>query len=827
MPEITKLSLNAGELSDELAGRIDLNKFNTGCEILENARVLRAGGITRRAGMKYVTPVNDEARKARLIGFRFSATQGYVLELSHLTMRVLYAGALVEDIGGSGVDVITTPWTEDQIFSLQFAQRIDRIIVTHPDVAVQNILKYTDGTWGVVEHPWVGRLWEPFPSDDTIAMSVSATTPVGGATTITSNTAVFLDNTWVGDRIRIDHEVSENYSEFTATSALGGATTVNLATTDVADGDVHYETVDGQRDFYLCIADYTYSSDFVATYTALADYIEGNANGNPVYFRSGVEHVAPAAVTAGWVFETFGTWTGTYWVQRSYDSGTTWTTVKVIRSDDNRNERMTETETQGAEIRVLIPRFETDYVQRSAFTVNSFTSSGSAVITTRNSDTEVVATIEQVFFSTAVSTVWYECAFSPRNGYPTGVTFYQSRLCLAGTSSRPQTLWLSRTQSPFDFTLGTLATDGMSFQTDAEGYESITWLSSHLSLLVGTTLGVWAVSSPDGRTLSPESNRINRQMQLGAQKGFQAAPLQNNVLFLQYKGRKVQELTGGSVEYGGYLSADLTQLATHVTRGGVTQIATGELPDSALFLVNGGEISVLTYERSQNVVGWARWITDGSFLSIATTSGGGEEDDHYFVVQRSGRTFIEYLAPDMTRVEENNDVVNLRFLDCHTEKIDTVTSFTTISGLERFNDMEVDTFIDGEPYGLITVTGGVATLPTSANNAIVGLPYITEVRPMSIDFGAVGSKSSAYEAIIRFRNSLGGEVSQDRHVDRWSKIAQLQPRITEDVPLSLLSQDAQATPHSTWERKPSISVRQAQPLPMTILAMRIKTKSSK
>jgi len=435
-------------------------------------------------------------------------------------------------------------------------------------------------------------------------------------------------------------------------------------------------------------------------------------------------------------------------------------------------------------------------------------------------------TVEDDFYSTEATSTWNECAFSPRNGYPVGATFYQGRLALGGPATRPQTFWLSRTQKPFDFTLGTLATDAMSFQTDAEGYEAITFLSSHLSLLIGTTLGVWAVASPDGSPLTPESNSIHRQMQLGSQKGFQAVPLQNNILFLQYKGRKIQELTGGSVEYGGYLSADLTQLATHVTRGGITQIAGGELPDSVLYAVNGTELAMLTYERAQNVVGWSRWITNGEFESIAVTAGANEDDDHYVIINRDGADdrYIGYLAPDMIRVEEDNDVPNLRFLDNYTERTE-VTPFTEITGLSRFEGEQVDTFIDGEPYGLVTVTGGVATLPHAGLNAIVGEPYTTEIRPMSIDFGAIGSKSSIIDVVIRFRNSLGGEVSQDRV--NWSKVQQLQPRITTDIPLSLLSQDFQSTPHSTWVRKPSISVRQTQPLPMTVLAMRLKTKSTK
>lgn len=815
MPETSKLSLNAGELSDELAGRIDMRKFNTGCEILENARVLRVGGVTRRAGFEYVAEVTQPTKKTRLIGFRFSEAQGYVLELSDFTMRVMQGG--VFEAG-----TYVTPWSEDQIFDLQFAQRIDRIVVTHPLVEVYNIVRLNDGTWDVSEFPWQERIWETYPSVDEIFMTPGATTAPGTFTTITSSEAIFGDpgdEEWLGDRIKIDHVVGESVQEYTPTSSLASANVFTASSDTLAVDDVVWENLGfGLQSYYTTNTIYNSGGDYLGVgFDSPEDYL-----GTP-FFDKGSELVPPTEVEAGWVFETFGTWTGTYWVQRSYNGGTSWNTIKIITSDDNRNERLVETETQPALIKVLIVEYNPGGSERVEFTVDSYTESGSAIVTGHVSTTVVDVQIEEAFHSTLPSEIWYECAFSPRNGYPVGVTFYQGRLCLGGTTTRPQTLWLSQTQKPFNFTLGTLATDGMSFQTDAEGYESITWLSSHLSLLVGTTLGVWAISSPDGASVTPESNNINRQMQLGAQPGFQAVPLQNNVLFLQYKGRKIQELTGGSVEYGGYLSADVTQLASHVTRGGVTQMTAGELPDSSLYMVTGGEIAILTYERAQNVVGWARWKTEGDFQSIATTSGANEDDDIYVVVDRDGNRSIEYYTPDMLRVEEDNDVVNLRFLDCYTETLG--TDLTEVTGLTRFEGMEIDTFIDGEPYGLVTVTGGVATLPRMGDNVIVGLPYTTEIRPMSIDFGAIASKSSIFEVLIRFRNTLGGEVSQDRQ--NWSKVDQLQPRITDNVPLSLQSQDFQSTPHSTWQRKPSISVRQTQPLPMTVLAMRIKTKSSK
>ena len=808
MAELSKLSLNAGELSDELAGRIDINKFNSGCEILENAKVLRAGGVTRRAGFEYVDTVIDNAYKSRLVGFRYSEGQGYVMEFSHEKMRVIFNGVALAPI-------YTTPWTEAQIFDLQFAQKIDRIIVTHPDVPVHSIIKTGTATWEVNPYPWKVRVWEYYPSPTTYVLSCNATT--GTSKTITSDGNLF-DSTWAGDRIRLDHAVSEVRNEYRSDSILANRAVFHYNSGVYAVGDVVYEDVGGKLIHYTTKLAYNHNG--TSTLTSPSDY--------PTYFEAGVVLVPETTIERGWVFETFNTWVGALWVQRSYDGGTTWQTIKTITSNNDRNERVVETETQTTLVRVLISEFasgiSSSNILRSEFTVNSYSENGSALITAYVSPTQVTVDIEEDFHSTDTAVDWFEAAFSPRNGYPTAVTFYQSRLCLGGTKTRPQTLWLSQTQSPFDFTIGTLATDGMSFQTDAEGYESITWLSSHIALLVGTTLGVWSIYSPSGAPLTPESNGINRQMQLGAQPGFQAVPLQSNVLFLQNKGRKIQELTGGSTDYGGYVSADLTQLATHITRGGVTQITVGGSPDSALYLVTGGEVAMLTYERSQNVVGWSRWKTEGLFESFTTTNGLGEDDDIYAVVNRDGNRYIEHQAADMLRAEEDDDVENLRFLDCYTERIE-VTEFTTVSGLSRFNGKSVEIFIDGEPAGNVTVAGGVATLPRSGLNVIVGVPYTTEVRPMSIDFGVIGSKSAINNILIRFRNTLGGEVSQDRV--NWAKIRQEQPRILTDTPLVLQSQDYQSTPHSTWGRKPSISVRQTAPLPMTILAMRIQTKSSK
>lgn len=938
----TKFSLNAGELSDEMAGRMDLQKIQMGLETGENVRVLRVGGVTRRSGFKLVAPVFDNARKSRLKGFRFSAEQGYMLEFSHFKMRIIRNGKLMRNngiitpaplvvqnaalplsiplevqpaaekisnkptwttggavwstvtngmqvhwdgfrwrirvkVGGvlqvgyfttdeldliSPADALkwsgrsgytasplvvvkpgndpvleyTTPWSEAQVDTLQFAQRIDRIIVSHGEVELYTILRKSDDSWVLEAFPWQERVWELYDSLNPITLS-STVTAVGAAGYMNASAALFSPE-WVGTRLRLAHVRPEAPIRSTPQAELGGAVPFSASTGVYAIGQLVYGVSDGQRatgkyagltpvgnrEFWRTTAPYNGpAGDFVTGKTDPDQY--------PTFFAQGGIVVPAQEVRGGWNFETFDTWRGTYVIERSYNNGVTWNPVKTCQSRDDKNFLVQDSEAADstAQFRVLVLDFNNNQTGvRFAFTALSATIFGVFRLDSYVSPTQMYGTVERELESGFATSEWYEDAFNPKNGYPKSCTFHQKRLFLGGSKSRPQTIWASRTRKPFDFTQGTLADDGMSFETDATEYESVLWLVSHLSLLVGTTSGIWAISSPNGMSITPENNANNRQVRHGAFEGIPGVPLQNNVLFLQSKGRKIQELTGGSVEYGGYSNVDVTQLASHITKGGVVQIESGDTPDSTLYVTCGGQIGVLTYERAQNVVGWTRYTTQGYVESAAACPGRVEDDDLYIIVERGGNRFIEWQTPDMLRVEEASDMPNLAFLDSYVRKVDP-DGFNVVEGLGHLETREVFVYADGESLGSLIVGGGQVVIPNGrmVNNAIVGLPYTSLVTTMPLDSGSIGVKASVGEAIIRFRNSLGMETSGNpTDPASWSIVALDPERTTDNEPFKLKSGDAQSTIHSTWKRKPTISVRQTQPYPMTILAIRYKAKTS-
>ena len=90
-------SFNAGKWGPRLQGRVDLEKYHSACNELENFIPTVQGPALKRSGTRFLKTVKNQAQKSRLIPFEFSTEQAYVLELYAGGMRVLKdSGAVLE-----------------------------------------------------------------------------------------------------------------------------------------------------------------------------------------------------------------------------------------------------------------------------------------------------------------------------------------------------------------------------------------------------------------------------------------------------------------------------------------------------------------------------------------------------------------------------------------------------------------------------------------------------------------------------------------------------------------------------------------------------------
>lgn len=88
-------NFTAGELSPRMKGRIDYQRYFSGCEALVNMVVMPQGGATRRPGTAWVAAVADQAHAPRLRRFIFSTQQAYVLEFGDHYVRVCKNDGLI------------------------------------------------------------------------------------------------------------------------------------------------------------------------------------------------------------------------------------------------------------------------------------------------------------------------------------------------------------------------------------------------------------------------------------------------------------------------------------------------------------------------------------------------------------------------------------------------------------------------------------------------------------------------------------------------------------------------------------------------------------
>lgn len=303
-------------------------------------------------------------------------------------------------------------------------------------------------------------------------------------------------------------------------------------------------------------------------------------------------------------------------------------------------------------------------------------------ITARASTTSVTATIDGPDASATTATVsWRLGVWSTTTGFPGAVTFHQNRLVFGGPTDTPQRIDMSRTGDFENFAPteedGTVVDDNaVTDNLSGDTVNNIEWFADdEKGLLTGTVGGEWLTRPSDtGDVTTPSNVQSKRSTGYGSKSGVSPLRAGRAILFVQRAGRKLRELAY-LFEDDGFRAPDLTLVSEHVTRSGLKEMAYQAEPQSVVWacLVDGTLLSV-TYERNQEVVGWARHIMGGQSDAAATQAKvesvavipntAGDADELYMVVQRrvngSTRRYIEYMKPYW---EDSNDPEDAFFVD--------------------------------------------------------------------------------------------------------------------------------------------------------------------
>lgn len=356
-------------------------------------------------------------------------------------------------------------------------------------------------------------------------------------------------------------------------------------------------------------------------------------------------------------------------------------------------------------------------------------------------------------------------------------------------------IWFSETGDYENLDEGVL--DNNAFSLAIPCTNDFRWIEALDDLLVGTAGDEWRVfSNKLGTSITPTNFTVKQQTTRGS-AAIQPLIVNESILFVDFVGRKIRELTY-SDEKQKYVSPDLTALGEHITESGITSIAHQKNPDSILWCtLDDGTLISMTYEREQNVIGWARHplggdaeaqsvcvvpdtIEDYVWLSIGLTINSVEVTH---IVRMASRTFDS--IDDCFFVDDGLTVTNS-------------PASTTISGLTHLIGETVKVLGDGvvlTPTAVVDGSGEV-TVGTAVTTAQVGLSYTYKLQPMRPDVGQDTTHSSyvkVAEMGISFLNTMNAKYGVDMNnlldIDwdnaKWTNNTEIDDLFTGDVIVSV------------------------------------------
>ncbi len=400
-----------------------------------------------------------------------------------------------------------------------------------------------------------------------------------------------------------------------------------------------------------------------------------------------------------------------------------------------------------------------------------------------------------------------EDVWSATRGYPKSACFYEGRLVLGGTESKPQSILMSKTGSFFDFDIDDGDDDEAIFATiSARKLNDIVDVYPGRNLQIFTSGAEFSITS---RPVTPSNISIQPQTSHGS-SNIEVQDVDGSTLFVDRHGKSLLGFLY-SFNEDAYTTDDRSVLASHLINQPVDMaLLAGTASEDAnwLFIVNSdGSATILNTLRSQDINGFTSWNTDGNIKSVCVV-----DDELYMSVEReiNGVTLMYIERWDF----------NYK-LDCAGKDTASNIQLGTIDHL--FNE-QVQIIVEDEGYILPPRTVGASNVisldPSEvySGNYEVGLLFTPTIKPMPLntDIGS-GQNQMRLKKILRMNVRVN--ESYGIQIDGLdTTINEFGPFVTGNanavIPASGIIEDVYDI--SGWSREIMPTITCPQPTPMHI-----------
>lgn len=758
MTTLLQASLTGGELPPSLYGMVDLAWYRICLATCRNFIVFPYGGVRNRSGSRFVAEVKDSTKRVRLLPFSFNTQQTYVVELGEGYTRLFSGGAPVtlpvspdlwtsneysrgefcyyDDVtyisisdnnilnqpdtsplwwypllnnASDGFVIIELPndYEVSDLRDINYTQSADVLTLAHNYHQPSNLSRFSSYSWSFSNATPSTGPFQDVNIDKSITVGASANE---GVVTLTSSSDLFypkhvgmlfkleqkdFGTSWLPGVITARGDIRRSGSNY-YTALTAGTTGQNIP----IGTDDHWN--DGGVDWA-----YLHNGFGVARITEVTDAKTAQAvvisrlpDGSiSAGYSATVLATASIAHASGFIEATVSTTAlalGSYGVclatiSNDYGGGAVEMSVsyRVLAVG-------------GSSSTVLFEHVRTGVVLETG---------GGEGATTEVTVTYTVDSFKPPLSAgNAASYKWAFGAFGnpslgdATNGYgpgfPAAVTYYQQRLCYAGTLDQPDTIWTSKTGAFADFgqTMPVLDDDSVVYTLASNQVNAIRSMLQLDKLILLTNGAVWATGSGQQTdVLTPGNIGVKLQGYQGV-CNLQPLGIGGSALYVQDKGQVVRDLNYQWAN-DAYTGQNLTARGSHLIDGHqIVEWAFQQSPLSTVWMIrDDGVLLGLTYLREQEVSAWHRHDTDGEYESLCVVSE-GTEDVLYVAVKRTingvTKRFIERFN---TRVV--TDMRDAFFVDCGSpfDGRNTTATTITLSGGTDYDDSEVITLTASAP----------------------------------------------------------------------------------------------------------------------------------
>lgn len=759
-------AFTGGELTPEFFGQIADAKYQTGLALCRNFRVLPHGPVQNRAGFEFVAEVKDSTKATRLLPFTYSTTQTMVIQVGESYLRFHTMGATL--LNGAVPYEVATTYLQADLFGIKTVQSSDVLTLVHVNYTPNELRRLAALNWTIGAIAFATTLTPPASVTARATLGATPGTPITHSYAVTAVASNNIDESLVSVK---SLQTAAQATITAITQANPGVITTALAHNLAVSDPIDVSGVLGMAG--VNATDYTVNS--IPTTTTLTLALNG----------------VPLDTTAMGVYASGGSIFLRGVKNNLFDTGA-YNSISWVSS-------------AGA-LRYNVYKYSNGlwgYLGQASgttFTDNNITPDISKTPPEANNP------------------------FAAPGDYPGAVTYFEQRRCFAGTINKPQNMWMTRsgTESNMTYSIPTKASDSIAFRVVAREANTVRHLVPLSNLLALTSSAEWRVTSINSDALTPTSISVKPQSYIGA-NDVQPVVVNVNVLYSASRGGHIRELAyswQANMMSGGFLTGDLSLRAPHLFDGfTIVDMAMSKAPYPIVWMVSSnGKLLGLTYIPEQQIGAWHQHDTDGVFESVCVVAE-GVEDVLYAIVRRTiggvQKRYVERMRPRAwaTPADAFHVDAGLTY---------TGAPATVITGLGHLEGKTVSILADAAVHRQLVVTGGSITLDNAASKVQVGLPITADLQtlPLAMQIPGYGQglHKNVNKVFVRVKDSSGIKSGPD-----FNSLVEAKIRTTEPYGSApaLQTREIEIVNKAAWSDGGQVCIRQADPLPLTVVALTI------